>query len=450
MTNKEKYESLAEEKQALPSGMAIIPSEKGFTFDAKLIEKALSDCKDFKLLEFSPLENFLGEAAFNARIEYGDETFDVALYWDLISNLHLEEYRFGNNIDDKSMETATQQTYFLGTSMYFGDNALESFHLQLKVMNAVVSDACLCIDFISFKLLSAQWLSMTAKSDIPPSPDYLYTIHAVYNDDASNIRHYWLHTHGLHRCGTVELEMVDITQSAEEMNTMLNMVAKRFLTSPIKEKERFMIGYDGMGIDLCWLRWEEALNDFAPDALGGFNDRKDEGDIHAEPVGVLYAVQEGNMMSPEIYGPTLAENPIYYISNEETFRMSCLAKERFSFFAELFSKHAPKEEKKSFFSKLFGSKKADENNSPWRFLVKLGLDVDNEDASASEKEHLWYDVLSIDGNKITGRLLNQPYWISNLNEGDIKTYSTDLLTDWIIYGPENTYTTDTIYELGFK
>lgn len=449
MTNQEKYDLLAEGGQGLPSGMAVIPT-RDVSFEPALIEKALTNNKHFKLKTFSPIEDFgLGEKAFNAQIEYGENTYSINLYLDLVANLHLQEYRFGNNVKQEFIDLATQQKYFIGTSMYFSDDILESFHLQLKVLNAIVPDASLCVDFMSLKLLSPQWLAMTAKSMIPPSPDYIYTIHAVYNDEPDGARHYWLHTHGLHRCGSVELEMVDITQYPEEMNTMLNMVAKRFLTGAIAEQERFMIGYDGMGIDLCWLRWEKALKDFPDDAIGGFNDRKDDNDIHAEPVGVLYAVQEGNMSSPEIYGATLAENPIYYISNEETFRMSCLAKERFGFYTELFKIHTPKEEKKSFLSKIFGTEKPKQPESSWRFLVKLGLQVDN-DKSGSEKEHLWYDVLAIEGDKITGRLLNQPYWISGLNEGDIKTYPLELLTDWLIYGPESTYTSDTIYELGYK
>lgn len=447
MTNKEKYDALAENKQALASGMAIIPS-KEINFKSDLIKQSLSNNKEFNLNSFSSsLTSDFGESAFNAQIEFKGQIYDLILYIDLVEKLHLQDYLFGNNVDKESIDTAIKQTYFIGTSMYFGDNALESFHLQLKILNTIVPDASLCVDFMSLKLLSPRWLSMTAKSITPPSPDYLYTIHAVYNDDNSGTRHYWLHTHGLHRCGSVELEMVNITQYPEEMNTMLNMVAKRFLTEPMKEQERFMIGYDGMGIDICWLRWEKALKDFPNDVVGGFNDRKDD-DIHAEPVGVLYAVQEGNMTSPEIYGSTLSENPIYYISNEETIRMSSLAKERFKFYTELFDRYTPKKEKKSFLSKLFGSKDKAKDSS-WRFLVKLGLTVDN-DKSGSEKEHLWYDVLSIDNNKITGKLLNQPYWISGLNEGDIKTYTSELLTDWLIYGPESNYTSDTIYELGYK
>lgn len=89
-------------------------------------------------------------------------------------------------------------------------------------------------------------------------------------------------------------------------------------------------------------------------------------------------------MSPEIYAPTLAENPIYYITNEETNRMSCLAKERFPSFGKVFEKERHEPETKSFSKKIFNSK---EEQPKWSFLVKLGLTVDDVE-SGSEKEHL--------------------------------------------------------------
>ena len=313
-------------------------------------------------------------------------------------------------------------------------------------MNAIVPHASLVLDFMSYRLLSAKWLSMTAKSSIPPSPDYLYTLHCVYDEDGENgNRRYWFHTHGLHRCGSVELEMLNFSQGAEQMNTLINMTVKKFLTDPAKEKERFTIGYDGMGINLCWLRWEEALKDLPQNILGGAGDRDEVDNVHAEPSGILFAVEDGNMISPEIYTSTLAENPIYYITTEETNRMSALAKERFGVFANVFSKEHKQPEKKSFLKSLFNSKK-EEDEAGWTFLVKLGLIVDNSD-SETDKEHLWYEVISIAGNQIEGKLLNQPYWIAALNEGDIKTYPLDLLTDWVIYSPDNTYTPDSIYLL---
>ncbi|MFV0467967.1 MAG: DUF4026 domain-containing protein, partial [Dysgonomonas sp.] len=297
----------------------------------------------------------------------------------------------------------------------------------------------------SYRLLSAKWLSMAADSAVPPSPDYLYTLHCVYDEDVEiGNRRYWFHTHGLHRCGSVELEMLNFSQGAEQMNTLINMTVKKFLSDPAKEKERFTIGYDGMGINLCWLRWEEALKDLPKNILGGAADRDEADNVHAEPSGILFAVEDGNMISPEIYASTLAENPIYYITNEETNRMSALAKERFSSFERIFTREYKKPEKKSFLKNLFGPK---EDEKPgWTFLVKLGLTVDDPE-SGSEKEHLWYDVLSIENNQIKGKLLNQPYWISNLHEGDLGIYPLEVLTDWIIYSPDNTYTPDSAYLL---
>lgn len=447
MNNEEKYNLLAEGETGLASGMGIYPKESNFKFEAAQIEKSLSSRKDFNLISFNKAEvdSEFSIMSFAAEIEYKETKFNVDLYVCETKNINLNDYGFANSIDEESLEIATKQEYFLETSLYFELEPLTSFHLQLKIMDAIVPDASLAIDFMSYRLLSAKWLSMTAKSAIPPSPDYLYTLHGVYDEGSEDgSRRYWFHTHGLHRCGSVELEMLNFKQGAEQMNTLINMTVKKFLSHPAKEKERFTIGYDGMGINLCWLRWEEALKDLPENILGGASDRDEADNVHAEPSGILFAVEDGNMISPEIYASTLAENPIYYITNEETERMSALAKERFSSFEKVFEKEHKKPEKKSFLKNIFGSKKEEEPG--WTFLVKLGLTVDNPEAG-SEKEHLWYEVQGIENDKIEGKLLNQPYWISNLNEGDIKSYPLDLLTDWLIYSPDNTFTTDSIYLL---
>lgn len=448
MDNSEKYNLLAEGETGLASAMGIYPRSKDLKFDAAQIEKSLAQNSDFNLKSFNKVEVDIEYSimSFHAEIEYKEAIFNVDLYISDTKNINLNDYGFANVIDEESLQVAMKQEYFLETSLYFELNPLDSFHLQLKIMNAIVPDASLVLDFMSYRLLSAKWLSMTAKSSIPPSPDYLYTLHCVYDEDGENgNRRYWFHTHGLHRCGSVELEMLNFSQGAEQMNTLINMTVKKFLTDPAKEKERFTIGYDGMGINLCWLRWEEALKDLPQNILGGAGDRDEVDNVHAEPSGILFAVEDGNMISPEIYTSTLAENPIYYITTEETNRMSALAKERFGVFASVFSKEHKQPEKKSFLKSLFNSKK-EEDEAGWTFLVKLGLIVDNSE-SETDKEHLWYEVISIAGNQIEGKLLNQPYWIAALNEGDIKTYPLDLLTDWVIYSPDNTYTPDSIYLL---
>ncbi len=376
MDNSEKYELLAEGETGLASSMGIFPAQKSFKFTAEQIKKNLSENKDFKLVSFNEAEvdSEFSTMSFNAEIEYKETVFNVELYVCDANNINLRDYGFANSIDDASLMAAMEQEYFLETSMYFELEPLTSFHLQLKILNAIVPDASLIVDFMSYRLLSAKWLKMTAKSAIPPSPDYLYTLHCVYDEEGENgNRRYWFHTHGLHRCASVELEMLNFSNGAEQMNTLLNMTVKKFLTHPAKERERFTIGYDGMGINLCWLRWEEALKDLPQNILGGAADRDEADNVHAEPSGILFAVEDGDMISPEIYASTLAENPIYYITNEETERMSALAKERFAAFERVFQKEYKTPEKKSIFKKMFGDK--EEEQPEWSFLVKLGLNL---------------------------------------------------------------------------
>ena len=124
--------------------------------------------------------------------------------------------------------------------------------------------------------------------------------------------------------------------------------------------------------------------------------------------------------------------------------MSRLAKERYSYFLNIFERYTNKP-KRSFFQKIFN--KNENNQNQWSFIVKLGLVVDDAN-NDTEREHLWFSTISANEKTVEGRLLNQPYWIASLKEGDVKSYPIDILTDWIIYDPEgNQYTPDSIYQL---
>lgn len=440
MDNAEKYNLLTESEVHMESSMAIIPrNNRDDVFSENHIKTALSNSNYFILELFTRNDD-----SFNAKIRFRNVSYSVDIYSIEIASLHLENYGFANHIDEESFRMAKLQKGCLCVSLYFGSDNLISFLLQLKILDALVPDASLLVDFISYRLLSPYWLKMTAQSEIPPSPDYLYTLHCVFDDKQGDERRYWFHTHGLLRCGSVELEMLNIGKGYEQMQVLINMTVKKFLTDPAKECERFAIGYDGMGLNLCWLRWEEAIKELPADTIGGINDRKGKDNVHTDPGGVLFAVEEGDMVSPEIYAPTLAVNPIFYISTEETKRMSALAKERYKVFLQVLAEKYISPNKRSVFKKLF---RKNNDEQYWAFLVKLGLNVDTIQ-KGDEREHLWFEVLSSGERWIKGKLLNQPYWISDLKEGDIKEYPVDLLTDWVIYAPDaRSYTPDTIYQL---
>ena len=438
------YKMLEDGDLRRTSNMGIIPSGSEIPTVEKL-EENLRQSPYFKVKSFVEMEKDEEQPdmiGYTAEIEYKEGVFDVDFYLKSTDVIDFEIYGYGNRIDNQYIEAASKQLAFWEVVMEFSSNSLESFHLQLKIMDVAVPDSLVVVDFLSIRFLSSKWLHMTAQSETPPSPDYLYVLHCVY-DEKDDKQVYWIHTHGLHRCGSVELEMVGITSGLEQMESLFNSTIKKFLTDPSREMETFKIGYDGMDINLCWERWENALKRFPTNSLGGFEDRPED-DVHTEPSGVLFAVEDDNMTSPEIYISTLSDNPIYYISTEETMRMSALAKERFSVFRRIFEEKHSAPKNKSFIKKFFSKEEKEEPQ--WDFLVKMGLSVDANGID-TEKEHLWFRVISFKNEFIEAKLLNQPYWISGLNEGDVNRYPVEFLTDWLIYSPEGTYTTDTIYEL---
>lgn len=456
MTNNEIYESYnGQEGLKLPSYMGIFARDNTYHFSAEQLREDLSSCKELTVKELRPIVgneeaiNLYKGFDYEADIDYKGVEYTISIYALTAGGFDLSTYAFANMVDEESLEQVGKQDFMLSVKLWFSDDPMESYLLQLKVLYALMPKASLVVDFSAYKLLSPYWLSMSAASDVPPAPDYLYIVHAVYNDLDDDQRIYWLHSHGLHRCGSVDLEMVNIKSGAQEMYSLLTNTANMFIVDHFKENEIFQVDYDGLGINLCWLRWEDALKGLPEDMLGGLNERmvgeEDEENDHAGPSGVLLAVEDGNYSSPEIYGSTIADNPIFYIKTEETIRMRELAKERFHFFEEVFQKYGVKEApKKSFIGKLLKKEAAE---SGWRFLVKIGLLVD-EAETENDMEHLWFEVMEMNGDKVTVKLLNQPYWIKALNENDIKTYPImEVLTDWVIYGPETSYSPDNIYQL---
>ncbi|NJO92909.1 MAG: DUF2314 domain-containing protein [Chloroflexia bacterium] len=80
-------------------------------------------------------------------------------------------------------------------------------------------------------------------------------------------------------------------------------------------------------------------------------------------------------------------------------------------------------------------------------LIKAGIEVDDEYKQENEmnKEHLWFEVVDINKNRFTGILLNQPYYISTMNEGEQIDFYESEITDWIIYTKEYQINPDNVY-----
>ncbi|MFY3742967.1 DUF2314 domain-containing protein [Anaeromyxobacter sp. Red801] len=66
-------------------------------------------------------------------------------------------------------------------------------------------------------------------------------------------------------------------------------------------------------------------------------------------------------------------------------------------------------------------------------LVKLGLRVDG--GGEDGREHLWFQVHGFQAGAVDATLVNAPFHIAGLKEGDRAVHPLELLSDWVIFTP---------------
>ncbi len=322
-------------------------------------------------------------------------------------------------------EAARKSRFYVGVSTTFREDPLRDFHRQLRVLAAAVPDAVMVMDLAACRPHPPGWLRESAASAVPPSPQYLYVIHSIYEteDPKSPV---WMHTHGLRRCGSIELEIMDVTSAqANSLVRLVNTVAAMFIEEgPCPSDTPFAAG---RGLDLVWLPWEEGLRKVKGQALGGLKDRDPS---HAMPSGLLFVPRRGlfgrRYKSPARHVPMLDGNPLLYVSRMETERMGLLAQDRLGAFLDLQRQHGA---------------------SPgWMFLVKLGYPVDKP-ASKGDREHLWFQVHAVLGSQVDATLTNEPYAVARLKKGKRGTHPLDLLSDWMIINRSGQFSPDSLHLL---
>lgn len=401
------------------SYMLAIPKNQEDILNIENIMERLNTTKDFNLLDTQMADGVLG-----IKVEYKNEEYNINIYPenyevpDLFKTQHL--------FSDIDIELIQKSNLGICVEMMFSDKYLDSYHLQLKVINSLLLEIIGVFDYSSEKILSGKWVNLTAKSNVPPAPRYIYTTQAVIDDD--NI--VWLHTHGLNRCGITELEILN--SNKEMYNThysIIETLANRLIEMEdiLEEKEPFYLARlsEEVYLVVTLISWQEAVNNYDYDFLGGQTDRE-EG--HNENTSVVYVYRSQDDCDNEnyehlsIYDELLEGNPIYMLTTSETNRMKALATERVNYLKTAFK------------------------NSENQILIKIGLTIDKEyQTDTNTKEHIWFELKGFDDDKITAELTQEPYYVSNIHTGDIREYSIDNMTDWLIYTPKKRITPDEVY-----
>lgn len=371
-------------------------------------------------------------------ISYDGMDFEVGFY---IGDFYTEEmYQWQlQYFTEEEKEQILKANKALNVYMKFNGNPKKCYHLQLKLVYAMIPEMVALCDESAERMLNKKWVELAVKSNVLPAPISLYTVQAVYDENEV-----WLHTHGLCRCNIHEIEILGSNKDDSRTHyDLISNYACRLLDekNPTLEDEGNQNGeetihlgvfYDDEPIVATSKKWINALKYYPKDILGGIEDRKDS---HNSKTNILffYGSEEdfnkNYLRKPSEFTEKLENNPIFYLSNEETARMSSLARERFSYVERMLREK--------------------QNGKDIGIIIKLGLETIDEDGNldSENREHIWFEALSMEGDSFKARLTQEPYNIPNLHEGDEGTYSIDYVSDWRIHTENGVITPETVYLL---
>lgn len=387
------------------SYMLVVPEEASKELLDGIFER-VSNIEGIKIKKKHPLTD---KEPGKIKLSYENEDYEVGYYpapFSLPEMYVNKNYYFSEEELKKLRNAKTALTIF----MKFNKDSRKSYHLQLKLALAMIPNMIGIMDESAEKMVPSSWAKMAANSKVLPSSNDLFTVQVVSGDNEE----VWLHTHGLCRCGITELEILQ--SDTENYNNHYNIIttfASYLLDKKEKNQKSAYIGIlsNRQPIVVTYISWTKALNEYKNLNLGNMEDRQN-GHNSKTSVIFIYKSEEDEkhekLTKVDEFNSLWGDNPIFFISNEETLLMKRLAMERFNLVKEEASKK--------------------EN----RIIIKIGLPVDDN----NNFEHIWFELVEFEGDKFKAKLLQEPYNVKNMHEGYEAWYTVQNVTDWIIYTPK--------------
>ncbi|HDW3058102.1 TPA: DUF4026 domain-containing protein [Bacillus cereus] len=341
------------------------------------------------------------------KIVYSDETsLIVELHMDeaiIPYELHIdeandpEEYKMYNRQDstivDRNFEDAAFGTEIFTRTLFVGD-VLDCFFQQLQFLWNLAPDLLFVIDSsAAMKVISRSYIEYHVENELLPDIPDLYVIHSVYEDDKDD-------------------EPIVIAHSQQGS---IHTVAIPW------EKGLSYIGHKTSMDQLSSIEDEEvklqpidAQNTF----LGGM-DARDE--YHQSPSVLLFKFNTSEEYIESFFKEhEEATGLMFYKTNSETNRMAYNAKNTFGYFSNIFH--------------------IEQSNEDFRFLAKFGVSYEE-----GKSEHMWFEMQNITEDFIQGILINEPYFIEDMSEGNSYHLDFDNLTEWVIYAGDAVIKPNNLY-----
>ena len=290
----------------------------------------------------------------------------------------------------------------------------------LRVLRLLIgNDGVGAMDPSAMKFWTREALDDELAHDADVDIEALFTLHAVYEQDAADERRrvHWLHSHGLAELGFVDFDVIEpsddfVSASGDPTRAIALAIVEGAITVggkpfPLSHPDGEVQPIDAATFDrnaeerYARLRDAEGHTDrrvVLCDPQGGFLSR-------------LFArrVRPARWMTEPVEG-----RRVVIFSNDSTDLISDRARATYPRMREIASELG-------------------EAGIDLPMIVKLGYRID--DGEENDREHMWFEVHSLGDRTIDATLMNQPFNIARMKPGERSQHPVDLLTEWAIMTP---------------
>lgn len=289
---------------------------------------------------------------------------------------------------------------------------------MLRFLHALLSaDGVAAVDHTA----SAFWTRPALEDELAHDADLdvesLYILHAVTGDDDQTVS--WLHSHGLAELGRFDF---DILQPSREFVDHCGDFCRALAFSILEGHVQPGVGDWHIGNPfppLNLVRASDFSGKAAPEHRALRDDPSEEHEddrvVLCEPTSAGFL---GRMLGRDRPRPAraftraLPENVTLNFSNEATELMAERARRTYPVLREVAAEVAELE---------------------LPVLVKLGYVIDG--GGPDEREHLWFHVHDLDEETVDATLVNSPWNVARLKEGERGRHPVELLTEWTVLTP---------------
>lgn len=286
----------------------------------------------------------------------------------------------------------------------------------LRFLSAILGrDGVVAVDVISSQLWTRARLDEELAHDAPLDIDQIYVLHCV-GDEGNDPT--WVHSHGLSEVGFVDFDVLRPSKSVLREQFELF----RALAFAIVEGKADAAIELASGASVALVPVDEFTKHGSAADVG----LRDDTDEHSRSrVVVCDPASETRNFFQKLFGstgPRIAglfrkgidpQSQVIAFSTSATELMAERARGTIGLFDTMRQEFAFLDPKP---------------------VVKLGYAIDGA-GDADDREHLWFEVHGIDGDRVDATLLNQPFSIARMQRGTRDSYDLSLLSDWSIFTP---------------